>query len=95
MVQDLYHEAIRQLAQMLNEDVKEIEKYEQENSGDITNYFGSDSDSDSEKEEDKEADKGKGNRMMSASFQSVTLASQTHTSYWYQHLTLLMASSKR
>jgi hypothetical protein len=51
IVQDLRHEVIRQLANMLSEHVKEIEKYEEENSGDIRNYFGSE-----EEEEHKEAD---------------------------------------
>jgi hypothetical protein len=41
IVQDLGHEVIRQLAQMLNEHVKDIEQYERENSGDIRNYFDS------------------------------------------------------
>lgn len=45
IVQDLHHEVIRQLVQKLTEHVKEIEEYELENSGDITNYF------DPEKEE--------------------------------------------
>jgi len=48
IVQDLHHETIRQLARMLTVRVKEIEQYEQENSGDITNYF------DSEKDEEKQ-----------------------------------------
>lgn len=52
IVQDLRHEVIRQLAQMLTEHVKEIEKYEQENSGDIQNYF----DSEKEEQKDKEAE---------------------------------------
>ena len=37
IVQDLRHEVIRLLANMLNEHVTEIGKYEQENSGDIQN----------------------------------------------------------
>jgi hypothetical protein len=57
IVQDLRHETIRQLAQMLNEHVKEIEKYERENSGDISNYFGSEEEEEKQKqEEDKEAE---------------------------------------
>ena len=48
IVQDLHHETIRQLARMLTVRVKEIGQYEQENSGDITNYF------DSEKNEEKQ-----------------------------------------
>ena len=54
IVQDLRHEVIRQLAKMLNEHVIEIGKYEQENSGDIQNYFGSDSEQQEESEEDGE-----------------------------------------
>jgi hypothetical protein len=54
IVQDLVHAVIRLLATMFAEHVKLIEKYEKENSGEITNYFGSDSDSDSE------ADSGEG-----------------------------------
>jgi hypothetical protein len=55
IVQDLRHEVIRLLAKMLNEHVIEIGKYEQENSGDIQNYFGSVS------EEQEESD-GEGGR---------------------------------
>jgi hypothetical protein len=54
IVQDLHHETIRQLGKMLAEHVKLIEKYEEENSGDIQNYFGSDSEEQEESEEERE-----------------------------------------
>jgi hypothetical protein len=38
IAQDLRHEVIRQLSHKLNEQVKEIKQYEQENSGDIRNF---------------------------------------------------------
>ena len=38
IVQDLYHAVIRMLAHELAQHVKEIDQYEQENSGDIRNY---------------------------------------------------------
>jgi len=53
IVQDLLHETIRQLTQMLTESVKEIEQYELENSEDIQNYF------DSEQEEENKGAEGK------------------------------------
>jgi hypothetical protein len=52
IVQDLVHGVIRELAKMLAEHVKLIEKYEQENSGDIQNYFSSDSEEQEESEEE-------------------------------------------
>jgi len=39
IVQDLRHAVIRELLKILSEHDKLIEKYEQENSGDISNYF--------------------------------------------------------
>ena len=54
IVQDLVHGVIRELAKMLAEHVKLIEKYEQENSGDIQNYFGSEEED--QEGEDKEVE---------------------------------------
>ena len=51
IVQDLRYEAVRQLIQILNRYIRVIERHEQENSGDISNYL------DSEKEE-KEQNEG-------------------------------------
>ena len=55
IVQDLRHEVIRQLANMLSKHAKEIEKYERDNSGDISNYFGSDSEEQKQPEGEEEA----------------------------------------
>jgi hypothetical protein len=54
IVQDLVHGVIRELAKMLVEHVKLIEKYEQKNSGDIQNYFGSEEED--QEGEDKEVE---------------------------------------
>jgi hypothetical protein len=61
IVQDLYHEVIRQLADMLTEHIKDIEQYEKENSGDITNYF------DPEKEEKEQNDENEENEQKEGS----------------------------
>lgn len=55
IVQDLRHEVIKQLANMLIEHVKEIEKYERDNSGSISHYFCSDSEEQVQPEGKEEA----------------------------------------
>jgi hypothetical protein len=56
IVQDLVHAVLRLLPNIIIEHTKQIEKYEKENSGDISNFFGSISEEQDQDEEEEDED---------------------------------------